>query len=89
MSSGLLPIKEKSMQLRLNKNPNTLQTHDESIVAVYLEITDDGDIEVCADTDKTWGCLLARITTDGRFRPNKYGAKLAGLKPDYSFFKED
>lgn len=77
------------MQLRLNQNPNTIQKHDEPIVAVYLEVDEDGSIEVCADTEKQWGFLLARITPDGVFRPNKYGAKNAGLTPDYRLFKED
>ena len=77
------------MQLRLNQNPNTIQKHDEPIVEVYLEVDEDGSIEVCADTDKVTGCLLARITPDGVFRPNRHGAYNAGLSPDYRLFREN
>ena len=78
------------MQLRVNQNPNTIQTHDEPIVAIYLaRNTHDGSIEVCADTDKVTGCLLARITPDGVFRPNRHGASNAGLESDYRMFREN
>ncbi len=76
------------MQLRLNQNPNTIQKHNEPIVAVYLEVCDDGGIELCADTDKEWGFLLAKITPDGKFVPNQVGAKHTGLTPDYTFFQK-
>jgi len=68
------------MELIINKNPNTIQKHPEPVVAVYLEVTEEGGIEVCADSDTEWGYCLATITSDGRFKPNKVGIKSAGLK---------
>jgi len=59
------------------------------IVNIYLEMTEDGGVEVCANVGKDLDWLLLSVNPDGTVEPNKAGIEKAGLFPSWEYFKED